>query len=234
MNYHNFYKPSPSDFKYLWEDCKHCYWRKVKEGVQLPSIGMPKIFGKMNDLVQSSLLGMNLADIHPDLPSGRIEKKERYLKSIPVPNSQKAFISGRFDLLATFEDGTHGVIDLKITDPKVDSLYKFSTQLHAYKFALENPAEGLEKEVEKISKMGLLVMSPSEVEFKNGKIIFHAKPHWIPFDEKMNEFFNFVDEIAKFLEGPMPEPSQDCAWCRYRALTHPIQTTDEPEDDIPF
>ncbi|MDO8573690.1 MAG: hypothetical protein Q7R77_02975 [Candidatus Daviesbacteria bacterium] len=24
------YKLSPSDFAYLWNDCKHCYYQKVK------------------------------------------------------------------------------------------------------------------------------------------------------------------------------------------------------------
>lgn len=222
------YKLSPSDFKYLWEDCKHCYWRKVKEGIALPSIGMPGIFGKMNDLAQSAMLGMNLHDVHPDLPFGTFDKKERFLKSAPVPSSGKAYISGRFDLLTLFEDGTHGIIDLKITDPRSENLYKFSTQLHAYKFALENPTDGQERVVDKITKMGLLIMAPEEVEFRDGKIVFHARPQWVPFVEDMDSFYSFIDEITGFLEGSLPAPSQTCAWCRYRSLTSTAQTSDIP------
>lgn len=226
------YRLSPSDFKYLWEDCKHCFYRKVKEGIFLPSIQMPRIFGKMNDLVQKAVLGMDLHQLHPDLPAGTFELKERYLKSIPVPTSKKAFISGRFDLLSRFEDGTHGVIDLKITDPKSENLYKFSTQLHAYKFALENPADGQEQMVNQISRLGLLIMSPELVEFRDNGIIFKAKPQWIPFEETMSEFFAFIDEIAEFLDGPMPKPTESCPWCKYRELTG--ASTSEQKNDIPF
>lgn len=223
------YKLSPSDFKYLWEDCKHCYYRKIKEGIALPSIGMPKIFGKMNDLAQSAMLGMNLHDVHPDLPHGKFDKKERFLKSTPVPNQGKTFISGRFDLLTLFENGSHGIIDLKITDPKSEDLYKFSTQLHAYRFALENPADGQERMVERITKMGLLIMSPESVEFSNGEIIFHAKPQWVPIKEDMGGFFSFIDEISDFLDGPMPQPTENCAWCKYRRFT-----TATNGEDFPF
>ena len=194
---------------------------------------MPGIFGRMNDLAQSAMLGMNLHDVHPDLPSGVFDKKERFLKSAPVPGSRKAFISGRFDLLTSFEDGTHGIIDLKITDPKSESLYKFSTQLHAYKFALENPADGQEKMVDHITRMGLLIMSPEGVEFTDGKILFHAKPQWIPFDEDMTSFYSFIDAITEFLEGDLPQPTESCAWCKYRKLTG-VNKIDEKIEDIQF
>lgn len=222
------YKLSPSDFKYLWEDCKHCYYRKVKEGIALPSIGMPKIFGKMNDLAQSAMLGMNLHDVHSDLPPGKFDKKERFLKSTPVPNYGKAFISGRFDLLTLFEDGSHGIIDLKITDTKSENLHKFSTQLHAYKFALENPADGQERMVDRITRMGLLIMSPESVEFRNGGIVFHAKPQWISFEEDVESFYSFIDGVTEFLEGSLPEPTENCAWCKYRSLTSRTEVGDIP------
>ena len=48
------YKLSPSDFKYFYENCKHCYYQKVKNGVSLPSIGMPGVFSKMNSLLQNA------------------------------------------------------------------------------------------------------------------------------------------------------------------------------------
>lgn len=210
------FKLSPSDFKYLWEDCKHCFWQKVVRGITLPSIGIPGVFGKMNDLAQSAMLGMNLHQVHPGLPPGKFEKKEAYIRSAPVPKSGKAFLSGRLDLLTRFDDGTYGIIDLKITDPKSESLYKFSTQLHAYKFAIENPANGQERLANKISRMGLLVMAPEKVEFRDGRIIFHSQPQWIPFEEDMEAFYKFVDGVVNVLQGDLPQPTADCAWCQYR------------------
>ena len=77
------YKLSPSDFAYLWNDCKHCYYQKVKLGVFHSGI-FPSMFGRINKLLQDSIMGMNLSDIHPDLPSGIIEIQEGYMKSITI------------------------------------------------------------------------------------------------------------------------------------------------------
>ena len=180
---------------------------------------MPGIFTKMNNLLQKELIGKNLRELHPDLPSGKFDKKEAFLKSAPIPNHGRSFVSGRLDLLTTFEDGTHGIIDLKITDQKSDDLYKFSTQLHAYKFALENPAVDQEKMVDKISIIGLLIVSPEAVELKDGRVIFHTAPQWIPLEQDLSNFFSFIDQVTEFLDQPIPGVSDKCAWCTYRAIT---------------
>jgi len=216
VNNNRLFKLSPSDFKYLWEDCKHCYYRKVVHGVELPSIGMPNIFTKMNTYVQTELQGTSPKNLHPDLPDGLFELQERYLKSISIPSKNICYISGRFDILTKFNDGTHGVIDLKITDPKEESIYKFRNQLHAYKFALENPSDESKRMVNKISKMGLLVISPKSVRFHKGHMVFISKPVWIGVEENMDEFFAFIDEVSQLLEGDVPKPTENCKWCVYR------------------
>ncbi len=188
------YKLSPSDFKYLWEDCKHCYYRKIKLGFPPPSGAFPAIFGRMNSLLQNSVMGLNLKDIHEDLPSGIVSIQEGYLKSTPVPGAEDCFISGRFDILTKLDDGTYSVIDFKITDPNEDQVRKFSNQLHAYKFALEHPAEGTPI---KVSRMGLVSVSPDAIEHKDGKLVFTASPKWHPIEEDMEGFLKFVKEISK-------------------------------------
>ena len=126
------YKLSPSDFKYLWEDCKHCYYQKVKYNITLPSIGMPGVFTKMNSLLQNAIIGMDLREINSALPAGKIEVKEGFLKSKPIPPSNDCFIAGRFDIASKLDDGTYSVIDFKITDPNEDKIKKFFTQLLSY------------------------------------------------------------------------------------------------------
>lgn len=212
------YKLSPSDFKYLWEDCKHCYYQKVVRNIYLPSIGLPGIFSKMSSQVQGAVQGTNPHDLHPSLPSGTFELKEGYLKSAPIPPSKLCFINGRFDLLTRFDDGTHGVIDLKITEPKSEDLYKFSNQLHAYKFALENPLDGVRK-IDKISKLGLLILSPGSVEIRDMEIRFNAQPIWHEIKEDMQGFYDFIGEVVDLLEGDVPEVTHTCKWCQYRVQT---------------
>jgi len=51
------YKLSPSDFAYLYEDCKLCYWLKVKKGIQPPPGIFPGVFSTMNSIVQGQMVG---------------------------------------------------------------------------------------------------------------------------------------------------------------------------------
>jgi hypothetical protein len=222
------FKLSPSDFKYLWEDCKHCFYQKVKFGVNLPSIGMPGVFSKMNGMLQEKIMGMSLDQINPALPPGKIELKERFLTSVPIPPAKSCYIAGKFDILSTLDDGTYAVIDFKITDPSEDKIQKFTHQLHAYKFALENPAKD---ESKKISKMGVVAISPAEIAFHGGHIYFRTKPAWFEIPEDMDSFFGFIGEVSNLLEGDVPQPTQNCAWCNYR--TH-FENTPNSSFDLPF
>lgn len=221
------YKLSPSDFKYLYEDCKHCYYQKAKGVIkELPSIGMPGVFSQMNSLLQNAIIGMDLREINSKLPAGKIAVKEGFLKSKPIPPGNHCFVSGRFDIASELDDGTWAVIDFKITNPKEDKIQKFFAQLHAYKFALEYPAVG---EPKKISRMGVVTINPEEISFPGDNIIFKAKPQYFPIEEDMNRFYAFISEISKLLAGPTPAENPDtCKWCYYRICTRkPPEAEDE-------
>jgi len=223
------YKLSPSDFKYLWEDCKHCYYQKVKLGITPHSGAFPAIFGRMNRLLQNSVMGLNLKDINPDLPSGIVDVQEGFLKSGPVPGAEDCYISGRFDIVSKLDDGTYSVINFKITDPDEDQIRKFSSQLHAYKFALENPITG--NPPIKISKMGLISVTPDSIDYQNGKLVFTAGPKWHPIEENMESFYALIKEISNVLNGDLPPISATCGLCTYRKRFEPKT---EIANDIPF
>jgi hypothetical protein len=223
------YKLSPSDFKYLWEDCKHCYYQKVRLGVLPHSGAFPGIFTRLNSLLQNSVMGMNLQDIHPDLPSGIVDIQEGYLRSAPVTGAQDCYISGRFDILTKLDDGTYSVIDFKITNPDEDQIRKFSSQLHAYKFALENPANG--KPPVRISRMGLISVTPESIKHVDGSLVFTANPKWHPVEEDIKGFFSLIQDISKVLNGDLPPVSETCKLCIYRNHFEPKNTL---SDDIPF
>ncbi|MCR4305630.1 MAG: PD-(D/E)XK nuclease family protein [Candidatus Daviesbacteria bacterium] len=207
------YKLSPSDFAYLWNDCKHCYYQKVKNGISHSGI-FPSMFGRINKLLQDSIMGMNLSDIHPDLPSGIIEIQEGYMKSVTITGTN-CFLSGRFDILTKLDDGTYAIIDFKIASPDGEKiLKKYSSQLHAYKFALENPLKG---EPIKISKMGVVSIDPEEMKLIDGKVVFTTTPKWHPVREDMDDFLMLIGEISTVLNGDLPAVSETCSLCIYRS-----------------
>ena len=86
------YKLSPSDFAYLWNNCKYCYYQKIKFGVVYSS-PFPAMFGRISSLLQTSIMGKNFKDVNPDLPSGIIEIQEGFMKSKPIPGTN-TYLSG--------------------------------------------------------------------------------------------------------------------------------------------
>jgi hypothetical protein len=172
------------------------------------------MFGRINGLLQTSIMGMNLQDVHPDLPKGIIEIQEGYMRSKVIPGTS-VFLSGRFDILSRLTDGTYALIDFKITTPDEEKILKrYSSQLHAYKYALENPMEG--KPI-KVSKMGAVSINPEKMKLKDGKIIFTTVPAYHPIEENMNSFFELIKEISDVLNGEEPLPSPTCSLCSYRS-----------------
>lgn len=220
------YKLSPSDFAYLWNDCKHCYYQKVKLGVVHYGI-FPAMFGRINTLLQNSIMGKNLQEILPELPSGIIDVQEGFLRSTLVPGT-KCYLSGRFDILTKLDDGSYGLIDFKITTPDEEKIQKYASQLHAYKFALENPAT--DKPIN-ISKMGVISINPDEMKLENGKVVFSTTPKYHDVQEDMESFHKLIGEIDKVLDGPLPESSETCSLCLYRKKFAPEEVITE---DIPF
>lgn len=221
-------KLSPSDFAYLWEECKHCYYQKVKNGISYAGV-FPAMFGKINTLLQTSIMGANLTDIIPNLPSGVINIQEGFLKSKVIPDTN-VFLSGRFDILSKLDDGSHALIDFKITTPDDEKiLKKYSNQLHAYKYSLENPAEG---QPLKITQMGVVSINPDEMKLENGKVIFTTTPTWHPVEEKMDDFLAKMREVSQLLDGDLPPASDTCTLCIYRS--HFVLVTPDTKADIPF
>lgn len=146
------YKLSPSDFAYLYEECKHCFYLKIKSNIPRPSLPFPGVFSAMNTRIQGKLIGKNLKTLSEVLPDCEVVNQEIFVESATVPNTS-CYIKGKYDLLGKNPDGTYTLIDLKISQPDEEKMEKYKTQLTAYKFALENPKLG---NPVKITKNGII------------------------------------------------------------------------------
>ncbi|MBI2450656.1 MAG: PD-(D/E)XK nuclease family protein [Candidatus Nealsonbacteria bacterium] len=206
------YKLSPSDFAFLYEECKLCYCLKIKHGIYQPSMPMPGVFSAINTRLQGSLIGKNLKVLSENLPEGEVISQEGWVESIPVPETS-LYIKGKYDLLAKNHDGTSTLVDLKISQAAEDKIEKYKTQLAAYKFALENPIAG---EPIKIARLGLLLFYPDTVSFEGGVAKFNFPPKWLEVPINESNFLSFIKDIDKLLSGPMPEEGKTCKWCQYR------------------
>ena len=161
----------------------------------------------------------SIKELHPDLPPGTVSYGEKYVKSNPIQlpgHNAACFINGRFDIVVEFEDKTHGVIDFKTGKPDEEYLNLYKRQLHAYAYALENPAPGALK-LSPVTTMGLLYFYPSKVSQQSIEWLSYEAEillEEIPKDEGW--FLEFVGEILSVLESPqLPDPSPKCQWCSY-------------------
>ncbi len=205
------YKLSPSDFAYLYEECKHCYYLKIKYGITQPSMPMPGVFSALNTRIQGSLVGKNLQTLSGTLPDCQVASQEGFVESTTVPNTG-CFIKRKYDLLCKNSDETYTLVDLKISQPGEDKIEKYRTQLTAYKYAIENPKQA--KPI-KISKMGLLIFYPDTVKFENGIARLDFPPKWLEVTSNEDTFLDFIKKIDVLLNGPIPEEGPACKWCQY-------------------
>ena len=206
------YKLSPSDFAFLYEECKLCYYLKVKHNIKHPQMPFPGVFSTINTKLQTPLVGKDLKSISNNLPKGIVTKQEGFVESKVVPETN-VFIKGKYDLLVKKPDGTYILVDLKISKPDDDKIEKYKTQLFAYKFSLESPVKD---NPIKITQLGLLIFYPDTVELKEDSAYFDFAPKWleVPIDE--DSFMKFMRGVEDLLSGSPPEEDENCKWCEYR------------------
>lgn len=221
------YKLSPSDFAYLYEECKLCYYLKIRLGIPRPSSPFPGVFSAINTRLQGNLVGKNLQELSTSLPDGIVVSQEEYLKSAVIPNTN-VFISGKYDLLVQLPDKTYMIIDLKLSTPTEEKVAKYQSQLWSYVYAFEHPAEG---EAKSITRAGLLIFYPDQVKFSNNNASLTFPPVWLEAPIKRDEFITFIQNLSDLLEGPQPEYNRECKWCNYREEN---KKSIENQEKLPF
>ena len=215
------YKLSPSDLTFGYQGCKRCFYLKVVNGISQPSIPLPSIFTKIANLLKDHYDGKHTKSLHAALPPGAVILGEKRVKSsvIQLPNHKDTcYISGRFDIVISFDDGSYGVIDFKTGSPSKESANLYRRQLQAYAYALEHPAPRA-LALSPISKLGLLYFFPSEVHQGSIKhLSYRADITWIEVENNEDSFLGFINDVMLFLELPEPpEHSSACPWCCYQA-----------------
>lgn len=213
------YKLSPSDLTFAYEACKRCFYLKVVNNISQPSIPLPAIFSQIASLLKNHYNGKRTSELHVDLPPGVVSLGEKYVRSMPIklPNHEAmCYISGRFDIVISFDDGTYGVIDFKTGNPNRKSANMYGRQLHAYAYALEHAAPHA-LSLYPISRIGLLYFFPSSVSQNSVEwLSYESEITWVEIEKNEQNFLKFVDKVLNLLESPtIPDHNSTCQWCNY-------------------
>jgi hypothetical protein len=165
-------------------------------------------------------LGESTKKISPDLPEGKSIMSGRWVTSEPGTfgaHENTAYLSGIFDTLVMFDNGTYGIVDFKTTKPSPGQVAFYCRQLHAYAFALEHPALG-KLSFNPIERLGLLCFDPSKMHEDPASTLSLSGPAtWVEIPLDKSGFESFMGEVLTLLEQPeIPAANPDCSFCAYR------------------
>ena len=223
------YKLSPSELTFLYDGCKRCFYLKKVHNIAQPSMPFPAIFSKIAGLLKDHYDGKRTEELHPGLLPGIVKYGEKWVESqsIHLPgHNNTCFIKGRFDVVIEFDNGTFGVIDYKTGNPENKYSDLYSRQLHAYAYALENPAYG-SIQLSPISMLGLLYFYPTRVSQDNIEwLSYDAKIELIEIEKDEKGFMTFIGDVLTLLElSEYPESASDCGCCKYIREARRIDNT---------
>ncbi len=214
------WKLSPSDFAFLWEECKRCFYLKVVRGFDRPRGIMPKIFTMIDREMKTYFGGKSTAEFAPGLPPGMVSHSDEWVESEAIPfrgPTSRCFLRGKLDTVIRFESGEYAVIDFKTSETKAEHVPLYGRQLHAYAYALEHPAR--EKlSLNPVTRLGLLVFEPDAfARGQKSKAALSGGLTWVEIKRNDREFLDFLGEVLSVLNLPEPpEASPSCEWCAYR------------------
>jgi hypothetical protein len=214
------WKLSPSDFAFLWEECRRCFYLKAVRDFYRPRPIMPKIFTLIDSHMKNFYSGKRIHEIAERIPPGVVKLSENWVTSQPIVVSGRlstCFVKGKFDTVVRFDDGTYGVIDFKTSQRKSDHVPLYSRQLHAYATALENPAPGALR-LAPVTRLGLLIFEPSTyAQGKTGRVGFAGDITWLEVHCDDGAFLALLGDVLDVLDSPAPPSAgPSCQWCQYR------------------
>lgn len=220
----NNYKINPSDLTFLYDGCKYCFVNKVKYGIAQPSIPIPGVFSTIASLQKEYYSDKRTEVFCPELPPGTVKYGEKRVQSKPISfegMESTCYITGRFDIVIQYDDGTYAVVDFKTANPNEEKSAMYGRQLHAYTYALENPEQGA-LSLSPISTLGLLYFMPDKCGLVSGeqiRQILEGNLQWVEIRRKDDDFLKLLRDIVVLLDGETPPPDPvNCDWCRYRKL----------------
>lgn len=80
------FRLAPSDFAFLFEECKRCFYLKVHKQLPRPRAPFPSIFGNIDTAMKRHFRGLRTEDVVPQLPPGTFlcEDNDAWVECNPI------------------------------------------------------------------------------------------------------------------------------------------------------
>lgn len=224
---------APSDFAFLWEECKRCFYLKAHRKLYRPRAPFPSVFNAIDLAMKRHFRGLRTTDVLPDMKPGVFlcEDDDAWIECKPIRppgHSREVFIRGMLDCLIQFDDGSYGVIDFKTSSSAAKSSQLYSRQLHAYARGIEDPASGSELVQGRVSDLGLIIYEPSDFSsLLNSGAAMTGGLKYIHMPRDDEGFVSFLGDIMdvvaekeppappKPVKNAWPFPTTSCSYCQF-------------------
>lgn len=209
---------SPSDLTFLWESCRRCFWLKNRAKFRRPAGAFPRVFTVIDGLMKDHYYTKRTEEISSSLPPGHIAFGGRKVRSKALAldgHEGMLVIAGNIDTAATFDEGGHGIIDFKTSEPRQEHVTFYWRQLSAYALAAENPGRGA-LHLAPVTHLGLLCVEPIGMSGANGEVALECDAKYLEVERDDDAYEVFLDQVLTVLENDNPpDPATDCEYCRY-------------------
>lgn len=218
---HRCWKLSAYDLAFLWDECPRCFYLKHVRGVTRPPHLVPAAHNHLDAPASPRACGSHPAELAaanvPAAWRGLVAYEERWVQSDPLtlPGRESTVIlRGRFDAAIQLDDGSFGLLALAASSPDIpETIRRYSRYLHDCALAAEF-AGPRSLRLDKVSRLGLLALDPSDSTRDNTSGALGSASRWIDIPRDDAAFLQFLDAIIAVLEHPAPPaPSQTCDYC---------------------
>jgi hypothetical protein len=213
------YRIAPTDLVYLWDDCRRCFYDKIKHGFARPVTFSPD-FSYADRAMKRAFESDEIVDLGVG-PRFRVHSQGVHVESVAIPFANSGLtlsFAGAYDALVVTENEERFIVDFKTTTQEDGRLLKFRRQMACYVLAVERPKHRVLREPMAIDGMALLIFEPAEFAFrrisKRGGL--YGPIRWLELPRRDDLFDVFLQSVARVLGGDAPEPEVNCSYCRLR------------------
>lgn len=207
---------APSEIAWLYDSCPRCFWAKC-QGIAPRRPQLPAIFNQIDKAQKIALTIEHLQRL--GIPAVQFLPGEDVRTKWEDYDGVRLQIKGKTDLRVMLDDGTVGILDLKTSEPRAQSLEKYGRQLHAYQRATEHPFSDVPHEV---TYLGLIVFTPDKFVVSEGAldVAYRGKFSKWDFDINRAGFDQFLHEVAALAGSDViPDPGACDVCAHYTAMT---------------
>ena len=196
--------------------CPRCTWLSYWHNFSLP---VNLVLNQQLSRLQEAFFdGKETHFFAPEVKKGKVNlfKGKRTSKPIKVNGEDTRWaFHGELDFVIEYTDGRIGIADGKVSLKKdAEALVEnYWSQLHSYAYMLEHPNEGDRLEIDSLGLIQWRIDNtlPQESDLRG----FSVEHRYVPVDRTDEKFTKFMENFVLCIEGEFPEPSGECAECKW-------------------